>query len=93
MTRISGSGRPRRTGRAYFIRRTGGECAVIALYPDYCEEVIAGGLTIADAEELCTRKMEALRNAAPALPLAETGPAPAALGKKKHGGRQLVFRF
>ena len=77
----------------YFIRRSGEDCAVIALHLDEREEVIADGLAIGDAEDLCVKKIEALRSAAPALPLADARTAPAAPNKKKHGGRQLAFTF
>jgi hypothetical protein len=43
------------------------------------------------AEDLCASKIEALRSAAPALALADAGPAPAAPEMKKCGGRQLAF--
>jgi hypothetical protein len=93
MTRITGSGRSRRSEMAYFIRRSGDDCAVIALQPDDSEEVVARALAIGRAEDLCVSKMEALRSAAATLPLAEARPAPAAPKRKKHGGRQLVFTF
>jgi hypothetical protein len=66
---------------------------VIALHHDDREEVIASGLAIGDAEDLCASKIEALRSVAPTLPLADARPAPAAPNKKKHGGRQLAFTF
>ena len=93
MTRISGSGRSRPAGLAYFIRRRGDECAVIELQPGDREKVIASGLAPGDAEDLCAARIEALRQAASSLPLADTGPAPAAPKMKKHGGRQLAFKF
>jgi hypothetical protein len=93
MTRVSGSGRSRPGGLAYFIRRSGDACDVIELQPDDREVVIAAGLALRDAEDLCVRKIEALRRAAPVLPFANAGPSPAAPKSKKHGGRQLVFRF
>jgi len=69
---------------AYFIRHAGrhagDDCAIIALHPDDCEEVIARW------EDLCVNKTEALRIAAPALPSTDAGPAPAAPERKKHGG-------
>jgi hypothetical protein len=55
--------------------------------------IIASGLAPGDAEDLCASKIEALRKTAPAVPLADTGPAPAAPKIKKHGGRQLAFKF
>jgi hypothetical protein len=93
MTRVSGSRRGKASGVAYFIRRCGDDCAVIALHPDDREETIASGLALTGAEDLCVSKIEALRRATPALPLADTEPAPAAPKMKKHGGRQLAFRF
>jgi hypothetical protein len=93
MTRISGSGRSSPGGLAYFIRRCGHECAVIELQADDREVVIAGGLAPADAEDLCMSRIEAVRKAAPPFPFADAGPAPAAPKRKKHGGRQLAFRF
>jgi hypothetical protein len=95
MTGLSGNARPGRSGMAYFIRRRGDDCSVIALHPDDREEVIATGLPIGDAEDLCVSKIEAMRGTKPALPFADivTGPAPAAPPRKKHGGRQLAFRF
>jgi hypothetical protein len=65
---------------------------VIELQPGDREEVIASGLAPSEAEDLCASRIEALRPAAP-LPLADPGPAPAAPRVKKHGGRQLVFKF
>jgi hypothetical protein len=67
---------------AYFIRRCGDDCSVIALHPDDREEVIASGLTIGDAEDLCVNKIEALPSAAPALPSIDAGPAVAAPEKE-----------
>lgn len=78
---------------AYFIRRRGDSCDVIELQPGDREVVIAGGLAIGDAEDLCVSKIEARRPAAPAVPLGDQRPAPTAPTKKKHGGRQLAFRF
>ena len=92
MTRAA-RGRSRPGGVAYFIRRSGDECGVIELRPGDREVVIAGGLAPGDAEDLCASRIEALRRGAPPLPLADTGPAPAAPKMKKHGGRQLAFRF
>jgi hypothetical protein len=94
MTRGSGSRRAKRSGMAYFIRRCGDECAVIALHPDDREETIAGGLPRADAEDLCVSKLDQMRPA-PATPSvggAEPQPRPPQR-MKKHGPRQLVFKF
>jgi hypothetical protein len=79
---------------AYFIRRSGDECAVIALHPDDREETIAGSLPRAAAEDLCVSKLDRMRPA-PATPSvggAEPQPRPPQR-MKKHGGRQLVFKF
>jgi hypothetical protein len=79
---------------AYFIRRTGDECAVIALHSDDREETIASGLPRADAEDLCVSKIDQMRPA-PATPSAgggESQPRPPPR-LKKHGRRQLVFKF
>jgi hypothetical protein len=93
MTRVSGSGRSRPGGLGYFIRRCGDECDVIELRPDDREVIIASGLAPRDAEDLCARKIEALRQATPALPLTDPRPASAEPKRKKHGGRQLAFKF
>jgi hypothetical protein len=61
---------------------------VIALHPDDREEIIADGLAIGDAEDLCVSKIEA-RRAAPATACQPRVPAQI----KKHGGRQLAFKF
>jgi hypothetical protein len=66
---------------------------VIAIHPDNGEEVIASGLSIGDAEDLCVRKIEVLRSVAPAPALADARPAPTMPPRKKHGARQLAFRF
>jgi hypothetical protein len=90
MTCVSGSRRAKRRGIAYFIRRTGAECAVIALHPDDREETIASGLPLADAEDLCVSQLDQMRPA-PATPSAGGGePQPRPPPRmKKHGGRQL----
>jgi hypothetical protein len=93
MTRMSGSGRSRPIGPAYFIRRFGDACDVIELQPGDREVIVASGFAPGEAEDLCASKIEALQNASPSLPLADAGPAPAAPTRKKHGGGQLVFRF
>jgi hypothetical protein len=77
----------------YFIRRSGGDCAVIAVHANDREEVIASGLSTGEAEELCVGRIEALRDAAPELPLAAARPQPVATAEKKPRGRQLAFRF
>ena len=93
MTRISGSGRSRPGGLAYFIRRCGDACDVIELQPGDREVVIASGLAFGDAEDLCAGKIEALRQAGPPVPLTDAAPTPRPARMKKHGGRQLAFRF
>jgi hypothetical protein len=78
---------------AYFIRRCGDECAVIALHPDDREETIASGLPRAGAEDLCVSKLDQMRPA-PATPSVGAEPQPRPPQRmKKHGGRQLVFKF
>jgi hypothetical protein len=64
MTRVFGSPRPEPGGMAYFVRRTADDCAVIALHPDDRVEIVVDGLTLDDAEDLCARKIEAMRGAA-----------------------------
>ena len=54
---------------AYFIRRRGDDCSVIALHPDDREEIIASGLAIGAAEDLCVSKIEAMSSAAAPLPV------------------------
>jgi hypothetical protein len=76
---------------AYFIRRSGDDCAVIALHPDDREETIASGMAMGDAEDLCVSKIEAMGTAG--VPASLT-PAPAPRPRSgKHGARQLAFRF
>jgi hypothetical protein len=62
----------------YFIRRSDDDSAAIALHPDNREEVIASGLAIGDAEDLCASRIEAMRTAAalPSMELAEGPPPP-----------------
>jgi hypothetical protein len=57
---------------AYFIRRSGDDCAVIKLHPDNREEVIQDGLTLIEAEILCVMKIEDIPKPA-ALPFAPKG--------------------
>jgi hypothetical protein len=53
----------RRSGMAYFIRRSGHDCSLIALHPDDREEIVARGLAPGDAEDLCASKIAAMRSA------------------------------
>lgn len=77
---------------AYFIRRCGEDCSVIALHPDDREEIIANGLAPGDAEDLCASKIEEMRaTAAPSLFDREAGPRPA-IGRTR-SARQLTFKF
>ena len=46
---------------AYFIRRSGDNCAGIQLHPDDREEVIASGLAPGEAEDLCAARIEEKR--------------------------------
>jgi hypothetical protein len=55
---------------------------VIELQAGDREEVIASGLAPGGAEDLGASKIESLHKAAPLLPLADRGPAPAAPMKK-----------
>jgi hypothetical protein len=94
MTRVSGSGHVKRSGIAYFIRRSGDECAVIALHPDDREETIASGLPGADAEDLCVSKIDQMRPTRATPSVGGCGPQPQPPQRmKKHGGRQLLFKF
>jgi hypothetical protein len=47
---------------------------VIELQPGDREEVIASGLPPSEAEDLCASRIEALRRAAPPLPMADADP-------------------
>jgi hypothetical protein len=96
ITPVSGTGRPQRHGMAYFIRRKTDDCAVSQLHPDDREEafpreggVIASGLSIGDAEDLCVSKIDALRVTALASPAVATPAPPRRRGE--HGARQLTF--
>jgi hypothetical protein len=94
MTRISGRGSSSAGASGYFIRRTGDDCAVIALHGER-EEVMADGLSLGDAEDLCVSRIDALRTA-PATASAACGelqPRRDPPRIKKHGGRQLAFKF
>jgi hypothetical protein len=83
MTRGSGNGRSRRTGMAYFIRRRGDDCSVIALHPDDKEEIVASRLPIGEAEDLCASKIEAMRNTGTALALFDSDTAPEPLTRRR----------
>jgi hypothetical protein len=48
---------------AYFIRRSGGVCAVIKLHADNREEVVQDGLSAIEAEILCEAKIADLPRA------------------------------
>ena len=78
---------------AYFIRRAGDGCAVIALHPDDHEEVSASGMAIAAAEDLCVSKIDALRSAAPALPSTDAGRAAAGVQILSHATCRPRSRF
>jgi len=79
----------RPTGLAYFVRRSPDGCTVIKLHPDDREEVIASGLALTAAEDLCIRKIEELRGAV--LPLSEAQ-APDRITRRRKA-RQLAFEF
>jgi hypothetical protein len=71
------------------VRRSQDGCAVIKLYPDDREEVVAGGLDLTDAENLCVRKIDEMRGAAPA---GSDDRSPSRIvGRRK--ARQLAFKF
>jgi hypothetical protein len=94
MTRVSGGRRAIRSGIAYFIRRTGADCAVIALHPDDREETIASGLPLADAEDLCVSQLDQMRPEPVTHSVDGGEPQPRSPPRmKKHRGRQLVFTF
>jgi hypothetical protein len=76
---------------AYFIRRAGNDCAVIALHPDDREEIIAEGLAIGAAEDLCASKIEALRSAKPTPLLDERAAQP--LPARAAAGVQVLGRL
>jgi hypothetical protein len=89
------TGRPSSRGRgtAYFIRRgDDADCAVIALHPDDREEIVASGLTMGDAEDLCAIKIEEKRVTGPAA-LFDPGPGLVASIKRRRRARQLAFTF
>ena len=75
----------------YFIRRSGDDCAVIRLHPHDREEVIADGLAPAEAEDLCASKIEEMPGTPAPSVGGEPGPRPPRM--KKHGERQLAFKF
>jgi hypothetical protein len=79
---------------AYFLRRGVVECAVIALHPDDREEVIATGLAIGDAEDLCVSKIEALRtDCRAATAFGRCRACARGTGQEENGRGQLAFRF
>jgi hypothetical protein len=88
MTRIFGN---RRKGVAYFVRRSREGCSVIELHTDDREEIVESGLALADAENLCARKIDDMRiaGAPDSLDLLEPGPRQ----QMKRRTRQLAFKF
>jgi hypothetical protein len=94
MTRIVETRRSKRAAVAFFIRRSRDGCSVIELHPDDREQVVESGLALADAENLCGRKMDEMRRAAMPLSLDlphDPGPRPEL--KPRRGARQLAFKF
>ena len=74
---------------AYFVRRCQDGCTVIELYPDDREEVVASGLDLTDAENLCVRKIDEMLSAA--LPPPDD-PGPSRIVGRRNA-RQLMFKF
>jgi hypothetical protein len=72
MMRKANSRSSRPSGIGYCIRRSGDDCAVIELYPDDREHVVASGLAFREAEDLCTSRIEETRVVAP-IPLHDLG--------------------
>jgi hypothetical protein len=89
MTRMVKSRRSRPSGIAYFIRRSGDDCAVIGLHPDDREQVVASGLAFREAEDLCAIRIEETHAAAPA-PLHNPG---ALRSRRAPTPRQLALKF
>jgi hypothetical protein len=89
MTKCGKSAHSAWPGAAYFARRSRGGCAVIKLYPNEREEVVASGLELADAENLCVRKIDEVRGSVPP-PSDNPGPN-RIIGRRK--ARQLAFKF
>jgi hypothetical protein len=76
---------------AYFVRGGGANWAVIKLYPDNREEIVADGLSLIEAEILCAMKIEDIPR-----------PMSSAVGeftvdttreKKRGPARQLALKF
>lgn len=78
---------------AYFICRRGDDCAVIALHPDDREEIVASGLPIGEAEDLCVSKIAAMCKAATPLSLFDPDPGPEPSTRGRRRARQLGFKF
>lgn len=76
---------------AYFVRRSRDGSAVIQLHLDDREEIIASGLALSDAEDLCVGKIEAMRAAAPPRPAISEQDPQSLIGRRS--ARQLAFKF
>lgn len=76
-------------GLAYFVRGQGERWAVIKLYPDDREEIVAEGLSEIEAEILCAMKLEDLPRAA------AIGDPPEAedIAPRRKRPRQLQLKF
>jgi hypothetical protein len=89
MTRNFENRGSRQTGMAYFVRRSRDGCAVIGLHPDHREAIIASGLALTEAEDLCVRKIDEMRGPAPP-PSDDRGPDRII---RRRNARQLAFKF
>jgi hypothetical protein len=67
---------------AYFVRRSRDGCAVIKLYEGDREEVVARGLELTDAENLCEQKIDEMRGAVPRLRMIQVQAASPASAKR-----------
>ena len=75
-------------GVAYFVRGYGERWAVIRLYPDDREEIVADGLSILEAEILAAMKIEDLPREAPS-----EEPAVEESSLRRRRSRQMSLKF
>jgi hypothetical protein len=71
------------------MRRSPDGSAVIELHPGDRERIIASGLPLTDAEDLCLRKIDELRGA---IAASSDNPAPDRITRRRKT-RQLAFKF